>query len=363
LVAFCPLKLFLEVLPMKIAQVADCLLPVPPKKYGGMERMVSYLTEELVLQGHDVTLFASPDSKTRAQLISPPTNSQRELPYSLLDQIVKMSQLSKHSSEFDLIHLHAVSPVYWLPFLRLLNVPYLITQHNILLDVSVMELYFREFSDVPLVSISNAQREPALWLNWQATVYCSLPLELYESQEKSEGYLAFIGRFSPAKGLHDAIEIAKQSKMKLKIAGCPFHASEQKYFESAIQPLLGDPMLEYVGELDDNEKQSFLGGACALLFPVTWREPFGLVMVEALACGTPVIAYRNGAVQEVITDGITGFVVKGLQDAIDAVSRIQSLSRSRCRQEVEERFSVGRMCKEYLDQYEKLIAGWKYAVK
>jgi glycosyltransferase involved in cell wall biosynthesis len=345
---------------MKIAQVAAGPLPVPPNKYGGMERMVSYLTEELVLQGHDVTLFARPDSKTRARLLSPPTYSRKgQLDYTTLDQIVMMSQLSKHSSEFDVIHVHPLDVISWFPFLRLLNVPYLITQQNTIPDSSDMQLAIREFSDVPLVSVSNAQREPAPWLNWQATVYYGLPLQLYTFQEKPEGYLAFIGRFSPVKGLHDALEIAKQSKMKLKIAGRPFLAKEQQYFESAIQPLLSDPMLEYVGELNDSEKQSFLGGACALLFPITWQESFGLVMIEALACGTPVIGYRRGSVPEVITDGVTGFVVEDLQGAVDAVKKVQSLNRSRCRQEVEKRFSVGKMCKEYVDQYEKVVAGWK----
>src|SRR5262245_7945534 len=322
---------------MKIAQVNAGPLPVPPKKYGGMERMVSYLTEELVLQGHDVTLFARPDSKTRARLIAPPTYSEGELHYSALDQIVMMSQLSRHSFEFDVIHVHPMNTLYWLPFLRLLNVPYIITQQNGIPDISNIELAFREFSDVPLVSVSNAQREPAPWLNWQATIYYSLPLALYTFQEKPEEYLAFIGRFSPVKGLHDAIEIAKQSRMKLKIAGRTFHAEEQKYFESVVQPLLKNSMVEYVGELNDNEKQSFLGGACALLFPVVWRESFGLVMIEALACGTPVIGYQRGSVPEVVTDGVTGFVVKGLQDAVEAVKKIQSLSRRRCRQEVENR--------------------------
>jgi glycosyltransferase involved in cell wall biosynthesis len=344
---------------MKIAQIAAGPLPVPPEKYGGMERMISYLTEELVLQGHDVTLFAKSASKTRARLISPPTFSQGDLHYSALDQVVMMSQLSKYSSEFDVVHVHPMDIIYWLPFLRLLNIPYLITVQNGIPDNSIVKLAIREFSDVPLVSVSNAQREPAPWLNWQATVYYSLPLELYTLQSKPEGYLAFLGRFMPVKGLHDAIEIAKQSKMKLKIAGRPFLGEEQQYFESVIQPLLGDPMLEYVGELNDNEKQSFLGGACALLFPITWRECFGLVMIEALACGTPVIGYRRGAVPEVVTDGVTGFAVENLQEAVDAVKRIQSLNRSRCRQEVEQRFSVGRMCKEYVDQYEKIMVGRK----
>jgi glycosyltransferase involved in cell wall biosynthesis len=339
---------------MKIAQVAAGPQPIPPKKYGGIERMVSYLTEELVLRGHDVTLFAHPESKTRARLISPPTYSQGEEHYSTLDQIVMMSQLSKYSSEFDVIHIQPQDPRYWLPFLRLLNVPYLITLHDIIPDVPYMEPAFREFSDVPLVSISNAQREPAPWLNWQATIYHGLPLELYTLQEKPEEYLAFIGRFTPTKGLHDAVEIAKRSKMKLKIAGLPLNLEDERYFESEIQPLLEDSMHEYVGELDDKEKQSFLGGAYALLFPIKWREPFGLAMIEALACGTPVIGYRNGSVPEVITDGVTGFVVEDLQEAVAAVNKVRSLSRSRCRQEVEERFSVGRMCEASVEQYEKL---------
>lgn len=324
-----------------------------------MERMISYLTAELALRGHDVTLFARPDSKTRARLISLPTYSQDGSFYSPLDQAVLMSHLSKHSSEFDIIHVHPMSIIYWLPFLRLLNVPYLITHHNAFPDISQAMLAIREFTDIPLVSISDAQRESAPWLNWQATVYYGLPLDLYTFQEKTEGYLAFIGRFSPSKGLPDAIEIAKQSGMKLKIAGRPFHTEEQHYFESTIKPLLRDSMVEYVGELNDDEKQSFLGGANALLFPIMWQEPFGLVMIEALACGAPVIGYRRGSVPEVIAEGVTGFIVNNLREAVDAVKKTQSLSRSRCRQEFENRFSVGRMCTEYVDKYEKLVASWK----
>jgi glycosyltransferase involved in cell wall biosynthesis len=339
---------------MKIAQVAAGPLPVPPKKYGGMERIVSYLTEELVLQGHEVFLFAMPGSTTCARLISPPRISQEERSYSDLDQIVMMSQLSNLSSEFDVIHVHPTYPAYWPLFLRLLGKPHLITHHNVVPDLSGIAHAVPEFSDAPLVSISNAQREPAPWQNWQATIYHGLPLELYTFQEKPEEYLAFIGRFWPFKGLPDAIEIAMQAGMKLKIAGLPYLPTERQYFESEIQPLLGTSMVEYVGELDDNEKQSFLGGARALLFPIMWQEPFGLVMIEALSCGTPVIGYRRGSVPEVVTDGVTGFVVGNVQEAVDAVKKIQSLSRRRCRQEVEKRFSAARMCREYVNLYEML---------
>jgi glycosyltransferase involved in cell wall biosynthesis len=338
---------------MKIALVSASHMPVPPKLYGGVERIVSYLTEELVLQGHNVTLFASHDSRTRARLISPRTF--------LLWEIAMMSQLSKLSSEFDVIHVHPQNPSYWLPFLRLLNTPYMITLHDSISAFAGTPA-LREFPDVPLVSISNHQREPAPWLNWQATIYHGLPLELYEFQEKPEEYLAFLGRFDPFKGLHDAIEIAKQSKMKLKIAGCASNMTEEQYFDNAIRPQLEDPMFEYVGELDDNEKQSFLGGACALLFPITKPEPFGMVMIEALACGTPVIGSRIGSVPEIITDGVTGFVVRDLREAVDAVKKAQSLSRSRCRHEFEKRFSAGRMCKESVDHYEKLMTGRKSVV-
>jgi glycosyltransferase involved in cell wall biosynthesis len=343
---------------MKIAQVSAGPLPVPPKKYGGMERIVSYLTEELVLQGHEVFLFAMPGSTTGARLISPPRTSQEEWSYSDIDQIIMMSQLSNLSSEFDVIHVHPTYPQYWPLFLRLLGKPHLITHHTDVPDLSGIAHAVRGFFDVPLASISNAQREPAPWLNWQATLYHGLPLDLYTYQEKPEEYLAFIGRFSPNKGLPDAIEIAKQAGMKLKIAGMPFLPDGQQYFESVIQPLLKNSMVEYVGELDDNEKQSFLGGARALLFPIMWEEPFGLVMIEALACGTPVIAYRRGSVPEVITDGVTGFVVGNAQEAVGAVKKIQSLSRRRCRQEVEERFSVARMCREHVSLYETLADKW-----
>ena len=339
---------------MKIAQVAPLPLPVPPKKYGGMERMISYLTEEIMSQGHEVTLFARGGSKTRARLISPPTNGGENTTDFNLDQAVMMSQLSRRVSEFDVIHVHPIS-IHWLPFLRLLNAPYLITQHNIIrADAVEVERAVREFSDAPLVSISDAQREPVPWMNWRATVHYGLPLDLYKLQEKAGEYLAFIGRITPVKGVSDAIEIAKRSGRKLKIAGQPITKEDSQYFESKILPFLKGPMFEYVGELNDSEKQSFFEDACALLCPVKYREAFGLVMIEALACGTPVIGYGLGSIPEVVDDGVTGFVVRGVEEAVDAVSRIHLLSRKRCRQEVDQRFSAGRMCAQYLQMFEKL---------
>lgn len=340
---------------MRIAQVAPLFESVPPKYYGGTERVVSYLTEELVRQGHDVTLFASGDSVTKARLVAPCHRSLR-LDRNCVDQhahhVLMLEMVAKEAESFDLIHYH-IDYMHF-PLSRRLGVPHLTTLHG-RLDLPDLVNLYREFADMPLVSISNAQREPLAWANWQATIHHGLPPDLYTFRERPGKYLAFLGRISPEKRVDRAIEIARRLAMPLKIAA-KVDAVDRAYFEERIQPMLNGPYTEYVGEIGDGEKDEFLGNAYALLFPVDWPEPFGLVMIEAMACGTPVIAYRNGSVPEVIQEGETGFVVTGLDDAVKAAERVAQLDRRRCRAVFEERFTAARMARDYVSVYERLTA-------
>jgi len=346
---------------MKIAQVSPLYESVPPKRYGGTERVVSYLTEELVRQGHEVTLFASGDSITKAHLISP---CQRSLPLDLNCRIqmahyaLMLEQVFKDTSRFDIIHFH-INYLHF-PICRRSDTPNVTTLHD---PLDIPELYslFREFGEQPMVSISEAQREPLPWLNWQGTVYHGLPRDLYTFREAPGKYLAFIGRISPEKGVDRAIAIAKQVGMKLKIAakvnGENYSKVDWQYFQDVVKPRLKDPLVEFVGEIGDKEKDEFLGHAYALLFPVDWPEPFGLPMIEAIACGTPVIAYRRGSVPEVMEDGVTGFIVDDLETAVQAMQRVSALNRRRCREVFEQRFSASRMAQDYLAIYQKILGG------
>jgi glycosyltransferase involved in cell wall biosynthesis len=340
---------------MKIAQVAPLYESVPPRYYGGTERVISYLTEELVRQGHEVTLFASGDSVTSAQLIAPCERSLR-LDLQCLDKLaphfLMIEQVFSDPTRFDLIHFH----IDYLHFSlsRRHCIPHVSTLHG-RLDLPELVPLYREFLDVPVVSISNAQRDPLPWINWQGTVYHGLPTDLYTFREAPGRYLAFLGRISPEKRVDQAIAIARHSGMELKIAA-KLDAPDREYFREVVKPLLKDPLVDYVGEVGDRDKDEFLGNAYALLMPIDWPEPFGLVMIEALACGTPVIAYRRGSVPEVLEDGVTGFTVQGLEEAVKAVGQIPLLSRSRCRQVFEERFSASRMAYDYLTVYQRLVA-------
>jgi glycosyltransferase involved in cell wall biosynthesis len=340
---------------VRIAQVAPLFESVPPKYYGGTERVVSYLTEELVRQGHDVTLFASGDSVTKARLVAPCQRSLR-LDRNCVDRqahhALMLEMVAKEAESFDLIHYH----IDYLHFSlsRRLGVPHLTTLHG-RLDLPDLVNLYREFDDMPLVSISNAQREPLKWANWQATIHHGLPPDLYTFRERPGKYLAFLGRISPEKRVDRAIEIARRLAMPLKIAA-KVDAVDRAYFEERIQPMLNGPYTEFVGEIGEGQKDEFLGNAYALLFPVDWPEPFGLVMIEAIACGTPVIAYRNGSIPEVIQDGVTGFVVTDLDDAVKAAERVARLDRRRCRQVFEERFTAARMARDYVSVYERLTA-------
>jgi glycosyltransferase involved in cell wall biosynthesis len=339
---------------MRIAQVAPLYESVPPQYYGGTERVVSYLTEELVRRGYDVTLFASGDSVTKAQLVAPCRRSLR-LDKSCVDQLVHhilmVEQVFKDLARFDLIHFH-IDYLHF-PLSRRHSVPHVTTLHG-RLDIPDLVPLYQEFRDMPVISISNAQRAPLSWLNWLGTVYHGLPEDLYSFRDEPGQYLAFLGRISPEKRVDRAIEIARRVGMPLKIAA-KVDEVDRGYFDAVVAPQLKDPLVEYMGEVGEEEKAMFLGNAYALLFPIDWPEPFGLVMIEAMACGTPIIAYRHGSVPEVMEEGQTGFIVESLEDAVDAVERVPTLSRRRCRQVFEERFSAARMARDYLSIYERLL--------
>jgi glycosyltransferase involved in cell wall biosynthesis len=342
---------------LRIAQVAPLYESVPPRFYGGTERVVSYLTEELVRQGHDVTLFASGDSVTRAKLVAPCPRALRldkECVDELAPHVLMLEQVLRDPDRFDIIHFHC--DYLHFPLSRRQSCPHVTTLHG-RMDLPELPALYREFAEVPLVSISDAQRTPLPRCNWRGTVYHGLPNDLHTFRERPGDYLAFLGRISPEKGIDQAIEIAKRAGRKLKIAA-KIAKADQAYFQGEIRPLLRESssLVEFVGEIGGKEKDEFLGNAYALLFPINWPEPFGLVMIEAMACGTPVIAYRRGSVPEVMDNGVTGFVVQNLDEAANAVSRVADLSRRRCRQVFEQRFSAARMASDYLKVYRRLLA-------
>jgi glycosyltransferase involved in cell wall biosynthesis len=338
---------------MRIAQVAPLFESVPPKYYGGTERVVSYLTEQLVSEGHEVTLFASGDSVTEARLIAVTRRSLR-LDKNCADQlahhVLLLERVAQKADEFDVIHFH-VDYLHF-PLSRRLRTPHVTTLHG-RLDLPDLVPLYREFRDTPVVSISNAQREPLSRANWQGTVYHGLPENLYGFRADSGSYFAFLGRVSPEKRVDRAIKIAKRLGMPLKIAA-KVDQVDKEYYEGFVEPLLQDPSIEFVGEIGEGEKEEFLGGAYALLFPIDWPEPFGLVMIEAMACGTPVIAYDRGSVAEIMEEGRTGFIVDTLEDAVEASRQIPDLSRARCREVFENRFTAARMASAYLQVYERV---------
>lgn len=339
---------------MKIAQIAPLYESVPPKFYGGTERVVSYLTEELVRQGHEVTLFASGDSVTQARLVAACRRSLRldeTCTDSLARHVVLLEQVFKEADQFDILHFH-IDYLHF-PLLRRQQTLHVTSLHG-RLDIPDLVPLYREFREIPVVSISDVQRKPLPWLNWRGTVHHGLPEELYTFQDQPGKYLAFLGRISPEKRVDTAIEIAERLGMTLKIAA-KVDRADSDYFKAIIKPLLAHPLVEYLGEIGEKEKNEFLGGAFALLFPIDWPEPFGLTMIEAMACGTPVIARRRGSVPEVIDEGVTGFIVEDLDDAVKAAGRIPSLSRRVCRQAFEQRFSVSRMAQDYMAMYAGLL--------
>ncbi len=341
---------------MRIAQVAPLYESVPPKLYGGTERIVSWLTEDLVRLGHDVTLFASGDSMTTARLVAGSPQSLRMNP-SCIDQLAHhvnmLEQVFDQRDDFDLIHFH-VDYLHF-PLSRREQVAQVTTLHG-RLDIPDLQPLYRTFSDMPVVSISDAQRIPLPWANWQATVHHGLPENSLAFFGAPGKYLAFLGRTSPEKGLDRAIQIAKRVGMPLKIAA-KIDRVDKQYFESVIKPMLNDSLIEFIGEIGYSDKNEFLGNAAALLFPINWPEPFGIVMIEALACGTPVIAWPLGSVPEVIEDGITGFLVRDVDSAAKAVERLDRIDRAKCREAFERRFTVTRMTKDYLAVYDRIING------
>jgi glycosyltransferase involved in cell wall biosynthesis len=342
---------------MKIAQVAPLYESVPPKLYGGTERVISYLTEELIKQGHDVTLFASGDSKTAARLIPCCEMALRLQGNSVLDPITyhlaMLEQVLRRASEFDVVHFH-IDYLHLPVWHRYAPSPFLTTLHG-RLDIAELKLLFRGYPRAPFISISDAQRSPVTWLNWLGTVPHGLPADLLPFNPSPDDYLAVLGRICPEKGVEQAIEVAVRTGKKLKIA-MKIDRVDRAYFEAKVEPLLSHPLIEFVGEIGEKEKKKFLGNAAALLMLIQWPEPFGLAMIEALACGTPVIARSCGSVPELLVNGKTAWIGDTVADAVEAVNNIYLLRRKDCRDEFETRFTAERMAHDYVAVYERLVA-------
>ena len=340
---------------MRIAQVAPLIESVPPAGYGGTERVVSNLTEELVRQGHEVTLFASGDSETSARLVASTPRALR-LDEDVIDpfahMVVELEQVAAQADRFDVIHWHL--DYFHFPMSRRLGVPQLTTLHGRLYIPDLQPVY-DEFRDMPLVSISDDQRSPLPQGNWIGTVHHGLRPDEFEPSYEAGDYLAFLGRISPEKRADRAIEVAKRVGMPLRI-GAKVDAADQAYFEENIEPLLGHDHVEWVGEVAGQDKENLLRHAAALVFPIDWAEPFGLVMIEAMACGTPVIAYGSGSVPEVVDHGVSGFIVDSIDESVAAIGRLGELDRRTVRRRFEERFTVERMTHEYVNLYRTLIA-------
>ncbi|HSV29548.1 MAG TPA: glycosyltransferase family 4 protein [Candidatus Omnitrophota bacterium] len=340
---------------MRIAQVAPLNEAVPPKLYGGTERVVHYLTEELVAQGHDVTLFASGDSVTEARLVPCCPKALRldeECADRVVHHILQLEAVMAEAGGFDVIHFHVDYLHY--PFARRSAVPVVTTLHG-RQDLRDLVPLHRMFDDLPVVSISDAQRRPAPGLNWLGTVHHGLPPGMLTRGTGTGGYLAFLGRFSPEKGFERAVEIARRTGLMLK-AAAKKENFDQEYFDRVVAPLLADPLVEWIGEIGEHDKAAFLGEALAHLFPIDWPEPFGLVMIEAMACGTPTIAWPCGSVSEVVENGISGYIVSSIEDAVAAVEACRRFDRHRCRASFERRFSAARMAADYVMLYRRLAA-------
>ena len=346
---------------MKIAQVAPLAEAVPPKLYGGTERVVAYLTDALVELGHDVTLFASGDSATKATL-SPIWPRALRLDPDVKDLMVplfmQLETVARRAPDFDVIHCHLDYFSY--PVLRRLGTPSITTLHG-RLDLPELPALYRLYGDTPVVSISNSQREPLPEANYVATVLHGLPQNLLSKGEGRGGYLAFLGRISPEKAPDAAIRIAARAGIPLKIAA-KVDRVDREYFNTTVKPLLGQSDVEFIGEIREDQKHEFLGKAAGLIFPIAWREPFGLVMIEAMACGTPVIAFENGSVPEVLQDAVTGFIVHSEDQAVEAVRRIGTLDRDRIRGEFERRFTAQRMAQDYLKLYARLARARRWPI-
>ena len=341
---------------LRIAQVAPLIESVPPSGYGGTERVVSYLTEELVREGHEVTLFASGDSQTSAELV-PCSPAALRLDEGVVDPVahlvVELEAVAARARDFDVIHWHL--DYFHFPMSRRLGVPQLTTLHG-RLDTADLQPVYDEFGDMPVISISDDQRAPLAQANWAGTIYHGMPIDELRPQPEAGEYLAFLGRISPEKRVDRAIEVARRVGMPLRVAA-KVDDVDRAYYEEEIEHLLDLPHVEFIGEIGPDEKNDFLGRATALIFPIDWAEPFGLVMIESMACATPVIAYRSGSVPEVVDEGVTGFIVDDIDSAAAAIGRLDEIDRSRCRATFERRFSVERMARDYVAAYERLGAG------
>ncbi|MBW5414697.1 glycosyltransferase family 4 protein [Pseudomonas sp. MAG002Y] len=340
---------------MKIAQIAPLYEAVPPSLYGGTERVVAHLTDALVELGHEVTLFASADSRTSAQLVPGCERALRLDPAPLKSDIAShlsmLHTLRERADEFDALHFHV--DLLHFPLFEPLAERTLTTLHG-RLDLKGLPEAYRRWHRFPLVSISHHQRTPLAFANWHGTVHHGLNASTYRFHEQmGEGYLAFLGRISPEKRPDRAIAIARQAGVPIKLAAKVDNA-DRKYFEQEIKPLLDDPLVEFIGEIGDSEKSEFLGNARALLFPIDWPEPFGLVMIEAMACGTPVIAWHCGSVPEVVEPGVTGYIVTSEEQAVEAARQVLTLDRRRVREVFEQRFSATAMARHYLELYRQL---------
>lgn len=338
---------------MRIAQIAPLAEAVPPRLYGGTERVVSWLSEELIRQGHDVHLFASGDSVTTATLhaMVPKALRLAGIHDHTANTLVMLDEVRRRAREFDILHFHI--DMLQFPLFQDLFHKCVTTLHG-RLDLPDFHPIYRAFPKMPLISISDRQRAPMPPVNWVSTVHHGLPQDMYKLQPEPGRYLAFLGRISPEKRPDRAIEIAKRSGVPLKIAA-KVDAVDERYFASQIKPLLDDPLVDFIGEINDKQKEQFLGEALALLFPIDWAEPFGLVMIEAMAVGTPVIAWRNGSVPEVIEHGVTGAIVDCIDQAVDAVRDAQYLDRQAVRRRFESRFTVSRMAQHYLAVFRRMI--------
>jgi glycosyltransferase involved in cell wall biosynthesis len=340
---------------MRIAQVAPLAEAVPPKLYGGTERVVSWLVEELVRQRHDVTLFASGDSCTSAKLVPVVPQGLRlaGVHDHIASTLVMLDEVRRRADDFDVIHFHV--DLLQFPLFRDCFSKCLTTLHG-RLDLTDVHPLFEAFPGMPLISISDDQRRPMPPVNWLSTIHHGLPPHLYRFHPDRGRYLAFLGRMSPEKRPDRAIEIAKRSGIPLKMAA-KVDVNDREYFVREIEPLLDDPLIEFVGEIDDRRKNDFLGGALALLFPIDWPEPFGLVVIEAMATGTPVIAWREGSIPEVVDDGISGLIVSSLDEAVAAVEQASTMDRAAVRDCFERRFTAARMARNYVEAFETLLRG------
>lgn len=338
---------------LRIAQIAPLVESVPPKFYGGTERVVSYLTEALLKLGHEVTLFASGDSITNARLVSVTPTSLRfsNCVDQMAGSVLQLQEVMDRAHEFDLLHFHTDYSHF--PVTRFCHTKILTTLHG-RLDIPELKPLYKKFNDAPVVSISDSQRRPLPMANWIDTVYHGVPAELYEYGKGEGDYVVFLGRFSPEKRADRAIEIARRANIKIKVAA-KVDKADERYFEKEIRHLLDQPHVEYLQEVGEAEKGPLLANAKALLFPIDWPEPFGMVLIEAMACGTPIIAYNHGSVPEIVEHGKTGFIVNSIEKAAEALQHIHLIDRSICRATFEKKFSDLVMAENYVRLYERAL--------